>query len=332
MSIPFLRKKYVKKSNRRAAIKKLVKTFAILELIFIIILILSFYLAQPIKSTKVVYIPKGSINKIISYLKRKNFSLTNLDTIFLRFIGSPQSGWIDIKKENLSRGDFLYKLTKAKAAMVNITLIPGETTEIFLDQVAKKLKLNNIKLKKIYSKISPYPEGVLIPDSYNIPIGIDEKHFIYYMVRISLERHKNLSIKFFGNYNQKKWFEKYITIASIIEKEAANKDEMPLISAVIYNRLKIGMPLQMDGTLNYGKYSHIKVTPKRIKNDNSSFNTYKNRGLPPYPVCTVSLDAIKAAIFPAKVSYLYFVKNKNKKHLFSSTYKKHLMNIKAVKK
>jgi len=59
---------------------------------------------------------------------------------------------------------------------------------------------------------------------------------------------------------------------------------MPKISSVIYNRLKRGMPLQMDGTLNYGLYSHVRVTPERIREDRSPFNTYLNRGIPPYPV------------------------------------------------
>jgi len=295
-------------------------------------LILSYYLAIPIKSTKVVYIPKGSINKIISYLIDKNFELTRLDSIFVRLIGKPQSGWIDISKTTLSRGDFLYKLTSAKAPIFKISLIPGETTQIFLEIVSERLNLNIEKLKKYYDIYAPYPDGVLIPDTYYIPKGIDEKHFIYYMVSFSLKRHKDLAIKFFGKFDQKRWFEKYITIASIIQKEAANDSEMPLISAVIYNRLKLGMPLQMDGSLNYGKFSHIKITPKRIKEDRSKFNTYKYKGLPPYPVCTVSLNAIKAAIFPAKVEYLYFVKGKNKKHIFSKYYKSHLKNIKAVKK
>lgn len=279
-----------------------------------------------------VYIPKGSINKIITYLIDKKFELTKLDSIILRFIGKPQSGWIDIGKERLSRGDFLYKLTTAKAPIIKISLIPGETAEIFLEESAKKLDLNIKKLKTIYSRLSPYPDGVIFPETYHIPKGIDEYHFIYYLVSTSLKRHKNLSYKFFGKYDQKRWFEKYITIASIIQKEAANEKEMPLVSAVIYNRLKLNMPLQMDGTLNYGKYSHIKITPKRIKEDNSPFNTYKIKGLPPYPICSVSLPAIKAAIFPAKVNYLYFVKSKKGKHIFSSSYKKHIQNIKAVKK
>jgi len=263
---------------------------------------------------------------------KKKFELSTIDAYIMRFLGSPQSGWVDIGKTKLSRGDFLYKLTRAKAPVIEVMLIPGETTEIFLKESAKKLNLDFNKLKKFYIRLSPFAEGVLMPETYHIPLGIDEKHFIYYLVSTSLRRHKNISEKFFGKYDQNRWFKKYITIASIIQKEAANKQEMPLVSAVIYNRLKFGIPLQMDGTLNYGKYSHIKVTKKRIKDDNSPFNTYKFKGLPPYPVCNVSIDAIKAAIFPAKVKYLYFVKGKDGRHLFTSSYKRHLRNIKAVKK
>jgi UPF0755 protein len=107
---------------------------------------------------------------------------------------------------------------------------------------------------------------------------------------------------------------------------------MPLVSSVIHNRIEKGMLLQMDGTLNYGKYSHVKVTSKRIKEDSSVFNTYKNKGVPSIPVCNVSFDAIRAAVFPAKTSYLYFMKNKNNKHDFSSNYSTHLRNIKRATK
>lgn len=250
----------------------------------------------------------------------------------MRFIGSPQSGWIDIGSSKLSRGDFLYRLTKAKAALVKVTLIPGETTDIFLKESAKLLNLDIKKLNSLYKKYSPYPEGVLIPETYYIPKGIDEEHFIYYLIYSSLKKHKKISEKLFGNFNKRAWFTKYITIASIIQKEAADKKEMPLVSAVIYNRLKLKMPLQMDGTLNYGRYSHIRVTKKRIRDDSSPFNTYKNIGLPPYPVCNPGIEAIKAAIFPANIKYLYFVKNKRGKHLFARSYKEHLKNIKSVQK
>jgi UPF0755 protein len=142
---------------------------------------------------------------------------------------------------------------------------------------------------------------------------------------------KKLSKKIFGTYNEKKWFH-FVTIASIIQKESASIEEMPLVSSVIYNRLKKNMHLQMDGTLNYGKFSHIRITPKRIKEDKSTYNTYRVRGLPSNPVCNVSFDAIKAAIFPKTTDYLYFMKSENGTHDFTRNYSTHLHNIKRATK
>jgi UPF0755 protein len=117
----------------------------------------------------------------------------------------------------------------------------------------------------------------------------------------------------------------------VIQKEAANNEEMPIVASVINNRLKKEMALQMDGTLNYGKYSHIKVTPKRIREDKSSFNTYRNKGLPSSPVCSVSLEAINAVLHPQETNYLYFMKNKSGVHDFTHSYKEHLRNIQKAK-
>jgi UPF0755 protein len=119
----------------------------------------------------------------------------------------------------------------------------------------------------------------------------------------------------------------------VIQKEAASVEEMPLVSSVVYNRLQKGMPLQMDGTLNYWQFSHDKITAQKIRNDKSYYNTYVHKGIPQHPVCAVSLDAIKAAIFPAKTNYLYFVRNKKTQtHLFSSTYKEHVNHINTQKR
>ena len=278
-------------------------------------------------TNEVVYIPKGSINRIITHLQEKNYNVCKLDSFILRFVGAPQSGWIFIGSKKLRRGDFLYKLTRAKAPLVSVTLIPGETTYIFLDELSKKLRLDKAKLQRAYDALAPYPEGAFVPETYKLPYGIKEQMAIYLLLRNSDKKFSEYAHKIFGKYDRKKWL-RYLIVASIVQKEAASKEEMPLVASVIYNRLKKGMPLQMDGTLNYGKYSHIKITAKRVRTDVSKFNTYKYRGLPPYPVCNPSLDAIKAAIFPTKTSYLYFVKLHNGKHAFSKSYREHLRYIK----
>ncbi len=278
-----------------------------------------------------MFIPKGSINKIITQLRDRNYNVSELDSLLLRFIGSPQSGWIDMKDTHCVRGDFLYKLTRAKAALQDITLIPGETTYIFLNQLSEKLNLSREKLQWEYDQQSKQKEGALVPNTYKMPVGITEKELIKILLFNSHKQMKELSLKLFGNYNKKKWFH-FIAIASVIQKESANIKEMSLVSSVIYNRVKKGMKLQMDGTLNYGKYSHVKVTPKRIKEDNSIYNTYKHSGVPKVPVCNVSFEAIRAAVFPAKTNYLYFMKSKSGNHDFSCNYSTHLRNIKRATK
>jgi len=303
----------------------------ILSIILIIFLSLIYYLNQPIKTPQVLYIPKGSINQIIAQLQKRKFYVCKLDAYLLRFIGTPQSGWIHLGAQRLSRGDFLYKLTTAKAALQDITLIPGETTYIFLDQLAKNLHLDRKKLQQAFEKYAPLQEGVFVPNTYKIPLGITEDALIRLLLNISQREMQRFSKKVFGTYNSKKWF-RYVTIASIIQKESANKEEMPLVSSVIYNRLKRGMRLQMDGTLNYGKYSHQRVTARRITEDTSAYNTYKNAGVPNIPICNVSFDAIRAAIFPAKSGYLYFVKSKKGTHDFACNYSTHLRNIRHATK
>ncbi len=278
-----------------------------------------------------VYIPRGSINEIITQLESRNYHVSKLDSLLLRAFGSPQSGWIDIGTTNCSRGEFLYRLTHAKAALQNITLIPGETTYIFLNQLSEKLDLDRAVLEKEYLDNTYIKEGAFVPNTYRMPIGITEKELIKILLSNSFRRMRELSIKLFGTYNEKKWFH-HLSIASVIQKESANKKEMPIVSSVIYNRLKKGMFLQMDGTLNYGKYSHIKVTPKRIREDKTIFNTYKHKGVPKLPVCNVSFEAIKAAVFPAKTKYLYFMKSKSGEHDFACNYSTHSRNIKRATK
>ncbi len=278
-------------------------------------------------SNSVVFVPRGSIGNIITYMVQKNFDLDEkVDKYLLSLIGKPQSGWVSVEERVLTRGDFLYKLSHSKAALKMITYIPGETKELFLAELALSFNLSYEKLLAEYSAATPYVDGFLVPETYYIPIGINEKHLIHFLLSHAKKYHKEVFEKIFGEFNEAKWH-RIIVIASIIQKEAANVDEMPLVSSVIYNRLKKDMKLQMDGTLNYGQYSHVKVTPARIKEDTSSYNTYMHKGLPPHAIGSVSKEAIFAAIYPKQTNYLYFVKNKNGTHSFTQNYETHLENI-----
>ena len=298
--------------------------------LLLILISFIFYTTIPVKTTSTLFIPRGSVSNIITQLSQKGYALTPIDTYLLVMMGKPQSGWITIGDTKLNRIDFLHKLVTAKAKMVEITLIPGETTIFFLSSAAEKLSLSTDKLQQYYDKYSDYPEAGIYANTYYVPMGIGEKQLILFMTSETEKKYRELSGRIYGAYDKKNW-NRILTIASIIQKEAASNEEMPLVSSVIQNRLKKKMPLQMDGSLNYGAYSHTKITPDRIRSDTSYFNTYKHKGLPPYPVCAVSFNAIKAAIKPARTDYLYFMKNRSGTHDFSSSFKKHRDNIKKVK-
>ena len=329
--IPFCKITKTKENAKKMRENSVMIVKYILDIVLITILSFMYYLNKPIESSRVIYIPKGSINQIISQMQADNYNVSKLDSIILRFMGSPQSGWINMASTRTTRADFLYKLTTAKAALQDVTLIPGETTYIFLQELSKNLDLDFQKLQKEYKRQTPITEGAFVPNTYKLPRGIEEQELIEILLENSISKMKQVSVKIFGNYNEKKWFQ-YVAIASVIQKESANIAEMPIVSSVIHNRVKLGMYLQMDGTLNYGKYSHVKITPKRIREDMSIYNTYKHKGIPKIPVCNVSFDAIKAAIFPAQTDYLYFMKNKKGVHDFTRHYSTHLKNIRRATK
>ena len=282
-----------------------------------------FYLLHPVQTERIINLPKGSLPKIIAYLNDNGQHINKLDTLFIRFLGQPQSGYIDMKAELLPKGAFFKSLVSSKAATKDVTLIPGETLYYFIRILSQKFNLSTEELQSAYDKYFPDPDGVIFPDTYSLPVGIKEDEIMKILYEISIKRHEQNAIKLLGSYNQEQWF-KNVSIASVVQKEAANNEEMPIVAAVVFNRIKKNMPLQMDGSLNYGQYSHSKITPERIRNDNSPYNTYKNKGVPPYPAGSVSLQAIEAVLKPADVDYLYFVRDRaTGTHKFSKTYEEH---------
>jgi len=291
-------------------------------------IILSFiaYLFTSVTSPKIVYIPQGSVFKSIAHLQAEGVNVYTVDAIILRLIGQPQQGWIDLKEEKHTRIEFLYRLTTAKAATHEVTLIPGETTTVFLDQLAQQLSLDTKKLHHIYNETHEISEGMFVPDTYSIPKESDEEHIIAFLLEQSNQKQKELSIELTGSYDKEKWLH-IVTLASVIQKEAASVADMPMVSSVIKNRLAKEMRLQMDGTLNYGEFSHQKVTAARIRSDKTSYNTYKHRGLPEFPICNVSKEALVAALHPKQTDYLYFVRGKDGEHIYSSYFSTHHRNI-----
>ena len=123
-----------------------------------------------------------------------------------------------------------------------------------------------------------------------------------------------------------------LTLASIIKGETDLVEEMPTISGVYHNRLRIGMRLQADPTIQYllpGGWRRLTYKDLQIE---SPYNTYKYSGLPPGPINNPGKNAILAALYPEKNNYLYFVASGNGGHSFAKTYSDHLKNVAQYRK
>ncbi len=123
-----------------------------------------------------------------------------------------------------------------------------------------------------------------------------------------------------------------MTMASIVEKEARKAEERPIIAAVYWNRVKKGMRLQADPTVQYAMPAHTeRVLYKDLEID-SPYNTYKNAGLPPGPIASPGAASMEAALAPANVPYLYFVAHPDGHHEFRTTFAEHERAIAAVRR
>ena len=130
---------------------------------------------------------------------------------------------------------------------------------------------------------------------------------------------------------QKKTIYEVMTLASLVEREAAVDDERPVIAGVLYNRLRTGMRLQCDATVQYalGKHkSRLLYSDLKVK---SPYNTYLHAGLPPGPICSPSTASMIAALRPAKHDYLFYVARGGGRHQFTRTYEEHLKAIEAIR-
>ncbi|HVB08237.1 MAG TPA: endolytic transglycosylase MltG [Candidatus Acidoferrales bacterium] len=124
--------------------------------------------------------------------------------------------------------------------------------------------------------------------------------------------------------------EQLVTLASLVERETPQPQERPVVASVFYNRLKLGVPLQCDPTVQYALDLAGKPTPKVTPADlrvASPYNTYLHRGLPPGPIANPGDASLRAVFNPAHTKYLYFVANDSGGHFFSSTLEEHNRNV-----
>ena len=164
-------------------------------------------------------------------------------------------------------------------------------------------------------------EGYLFPDTYQFVRGMTAEEMLGKMIqrmRAKLTPEIRTRARELGlNTHQ------LLTLASIIEREAIAKEEQRLIAAVFWNRLKIGMPLQADPTVQYAVAKERRALSRADLVVDHPYNTYVRAGLPPGPIASPGLEAIQAALDPAPVKYLYFVARDDRRHYFSTTMEEH---------
>ncbi|HVA36006.1 MAG TPA: endolytic transglycosylase MltG [Candidatus Dormibacteraeota bacterium] len=118
-----------------------------------------------------------------------------------------------------------------------------------------------------------------------------------------------------------------VTIASLVEREAKVDGERPLMAGIYYHRLRIGMPLEVDATIEYALPSHRAVITGRDLALDSPYNTYRRMGLPPTPIANPGLASLRAAFEPEASPYLYYVYRGGGRHAFAKTYAEQQANI-----
>ncbi len=178
-----------------------------------------------------------------------------------------------------------------------------------------------------------YLEGYLLPETYYFYVGSTEEDIIK---KLSSEMQKFLSKPEYIEQMKKLKMTKHqiLTMASIIDGESNNVNEFRRIAGVYYNRLKRGMLLQADPTIQYIVRHRRKKVNKIYYKDleiDSPFNTYKYPGLPPAPINNPGKDAIRAALYPEEHDYYYFVADGNGGHIFSRTHSQHLRNVRRYR-
>ncbi len=164
-------------------------------------------------------------------------------------------------------------------------------------------------------------EGYLFPETYTVEAGMSEERLIRSMVEQFNSRLSPRLIE--GGRTLKLGVHQLVTLASIIQKEAGNLEEMPVISSVFHNRLNKGIPLQADPTVIYGIENFDGNLTRKHLRTTTPYNTYRISGLPAGPIANPGQKALEAAAFPAATDYYYFVARGDGTHAFSKTLKEH---------
>jgi len=306
--------------------------------LFIFLIIIGAFLYIKINSksvstsnTNVMFVINNGDSLVNISQKLKSKSLVRDSNTFLfyaYFLGlnkKIQAGTFRLSP-SLSTPEIIAKLSKGGVADYWLTIIGGtrieEIASLFPEGVSftKQEFLAQAKLK----------EGSLFPDSYLIPqyYNVDQ---ILEIIQLNFD--KKFAEAKIDATNTKMTDKQILTFASIIEREARTLKVKQGVAGVLLNRLKTNMPLQSDVTVQYARDSKNK--PVKYWTDLaavdisiiSPFNTYKNTGLPPFPICNPGYDSIYAAFHPTESDYLYYLTGNDNQMHYAATLEEHDSNI-----
>jgi UPF0755 protein len=319
------------------------KKWIVLGVVLLLIgsLFLFGYAKRPIDDRAVVatvYIPKGaSFIEIVDILDQagmvKNRLLFSSLALFKGVAGQIKAGEYELAT-SMSPNEITDKLFEGDIKIHEVT-IPEDFT---LKQIADRLVAENLVSEKNFISVTTDPvflaslkidaasaEGYLYPDTYEFNRGMTTREIVSTMVnqfwgKITpqmIERAKELGMT----------TKEFVTLASLIGKETGHEEEKAQVSAVFHNRMKKGMRLQSDPTAIYSLHEYQNVVKRRHLDNDTPYNTYKIRGLPPGPIANPGIDSLQAALYPASVNYLYFVSKNDGTHIFSSNLAAHTQAI-----
>ncbi|MFE2265068.1 endolytic transglycosylase MltG [Streptomyces griseosporeus] len=170
------------------------------------------------------------------------------------------------------------------------------------------------------------PEGYLFPATYPLTDKSTPEQLLSAMVDTANKKFNGAPIAAGAQRNAMNVYQA-VTIASIVQAEAATKADMGKVARVVFNRLERGMPLQMDSTLNYALNRSTLRTTESDTRIQSPYNSYQRMGLPPTPIGNPGEDAMRAAINPTPGDWLYFVTVKPGDTRFTADYAEHQRNV-----
>jgi UPF0755 protein len=205
---------------------------------------------------------------------------------------------------------------------IKVTIPEGYTAADITKTLKEKDIISNDK--EFFKKAIKY-EGFLFPDTYFFLKGEDSDKIIQTMKK----RFYSVLPDSYEKQVKKKGLSLYqaVILASIVEKEAKFDEDRPLVASVFLNRLRVGMPLQSDATINYVlKDKKLWLSDKDLKID-SPYNTYTHTGLPPTPICNPGLKSLIAVANAPNTDYFYFLTTKSGKAIFERTLAEHNRDI-----